>query len=202
MASYADAFNLGNWGLPPDSNWTIDRGQFETAWEGTAMSIATATAQYNAMRYTGGAMASANYEVTAVAQSYGDFAYIGPGARLASGGNGYAVVVKGGYGADLVRLASWAGTVLGTVADTQDVNVYYTIKLQVNGSTIKVFVDGVEKLSVTDATYSTGQPGIVAYGGDAGYGSRVDSWAAADLAAAAGALLIPGPRLPMALLAR
>lgn len=202
MTTVSDDFNRGNYGIAPGSNWTIDRGQFETDWSGTAMSIATATAQYNAMRYTGAALASANYEVTAVAQSYGDTAYIGPGARLSAGGNGYGVIVKGGYAAQLVRLASWAGTVLGTVDTTQAVNTFYTIKLQVNGSTIKAFVDGVEKLSVTDATYASGDPGIVAYGGDAGYGSSVDSFTASDLAAAAGALLIPSPRMSLALLAR
>lgn len=202
MATATENFNYGNFGLPPDGDWVEDTGVWETAWEGTCMSIASTAAQYYWTRFTSTGPATANYEVTAVAQSYGDTAFIGPGARLTSGGNGYAIIVRGGYGAQLVRLDAGVGTVLGTVADTQAVNTYYTIKLSVNGSTIKAYVDGVEKLSVTDSTYSAaGHWGLVAYGGDSGYGSRVDQFDAADLAGAGSLLLLPR-RMPLAILAR
>lgn len=40
------------------------------------------------------------------------------------------------------------------------------------GTTIKCFLDGVERISVTDATYATGKPGILVYG----TGATLTNW--------------------------
>lgn len=53
------------------------------------------------------------------------------------------------------------GSVPDLVADT-----YYTVKISATGSTIKVFVDGAEKISYTDTTYTSGKPGFRSASGD------------------------------------
>lgn len=53
------------------------------------------------------------------------------------------------------------GSATGNTEDT-----YYTIKISATGSTIKVFIDGVEKISATDTTYTSGKPGVRSATGD------------------------------------
>lgn len=53
------------------------------------------------------------------------------------------------------------------------------VKLDVNGTALKVYDDTVEIISTTDANISTGQPGIAGFS-DGSKISRVDTWSADD----------------------
>lgn len=179
----SDDFNRGNYGQPLGPNWSVVSGDWSTAWEGTAMSITTEAQAYYVARYSATAPIAADYEVVTPAQSFGDTARIGPAARLTSGGAGYAALVRGGYPVQLVRLdGAGAGTLLDEGSTTIPVNTYAEITLRAVGSLLTVEVDGVEEASATDSTHSAaGLWGIAAFGGNSGYGSRLDAWSGADI---------------------
>lgn len=92
----------------------------------------------------------------------------------------------GGRYHDMIRRGSGAGTTqIGTAAD--DPVVGEVLKVSADGSTIKGYIDGVEKLSVTDVNI-TGllRCGITGYSDtNAGNLLELDTWSAADLAAPA-----------------
>ena len=84
----------------------------------------------------------------------------------------------------LAKRVAGTETVLQTL--TNDFTAGEVIKLRCDGSTIKGFLAGVEISSVTD-TAITGnlRCGIAGYGDALGSNVHVDTWSAADLAAAA-----------------
>lgn len=85
----------------------------------------------------------------------------------------------------LTRLSSGTNTNIGTAADDVAASPI-ALKVQADGSTIKGFIGGVEKVSVTD-TNITGNVrcGIVYTSNNAGNVGVLDDWEAADLEAAA-----------------
>jgi len=70
-------------------------------------------------------------------------------------------------------------TQIGTAAAVAANSV---VKLECDGTTIKVYDDGVEIISVTDSSLTGGQPGVYAYGGSSSFGA-LDDWEAGDLTA-------------------
>lgn len=205
MAVVTDNFNRGNWGIALGANWTVDNsGQFETAWEGSAMSIASTASQWYTARYTATAPAGANYYVEAPAQSFGDPVKIGVGVRLTSSGNGYVFVCYGGFPVELWRLDAWTGTQIGSGGTSLAVNTYGTLKLEASGTSLIASLNGTQIYNVTDATYSAaGHWGIAAYDGDSGYGSRLDSFTGTDVGGgSASSLFLPGFRTPFSIIAR
>ena len=117
---------------------------------------------------------------------------MGAAVRFAAAANThysvFILVNTGGSAPDHVFLRK---TVTGTETDLSQVTIVGgytapdTVKVQINGSTLKSFLNAVEQASVTD-TAITGnlRTGIVSYGGAANK-PRGDNWSAADLAAAA-----------------
>lgn len=67
--------------------------------------------------------------------------------------SGSVILYKGGY-------ATTLGTWVGNPSNIND----FTVRLLCNGTSIKVFVDGTERISVTDATYASGKVGIGTFG--------------------------------------
>lgn len=63
-----------------------------------------------------------------------------------------------------------------------------TLKVSAVGSTIKGYRNGVEKISVTDSTYTGGQPGfVIDEGSYSPAGLRFTAWQAADVSSGPGA---------------
>ena len=68
-----------------------------------------------------------------------------------------------------LRIFRWTSpsvlTLVGTeaVAPVPVVGTWYTIRLEVDGSDFEVFIDGVSRLTATDATYGAGGIGVVGY---------------------------------------
>jgi hypothetical protein len=68
---------------------------------------------------------------------------------------------------DIQKMVGAVGTNLATSIDNQgsnpgqvnDVNAWYTFKVEVSGTSIKCYVDDVLKFDITDSTYSTGSGG-------------------------------------------
>ena len=90
----------------------------------------------------------------------------GPGVRLSGtylSFTGYAAIYRSDLGA--VKLYKWvaadidAPTEIGSWAGTLAAND--VVKIEAIGSTIKVYVNGVQQISVTDAAVASGKPGAV-----------------------------------------
>lgn len=78
------------------------------------------------------------------------------------------------------------------------VNTNDIIRLEANGTNIRVLINGVVQLSTTDADVTAGNPGIFISSGTAG-GSQWDNFAAGDFSGGGGVVEIPQilmPRMP------
>ncbi len=117
--------------------------------------------------------------------SVSDDDYMGITARVQDGSNYY--VMRQGFGDNppgppptdyylrLQKIVGGTATNLasldnyGTNPGQVDGNGNYVFKLQVNGTNIKAWIDGVLKFDITDSTYASGTAGVWAY-------SLADSW--------------------------
>lgn len=136
--------------------------------------------------YPSGNPASADYDVSVdvYCETSGSAGYAtGVWGRLdTSVRTGYLVTFNNWSNTfNLQKFVSGTATGLGTAfAYTMTTGETKTLKLQMRGSTIKMFVDGVERISVTDtAITAAGKPGVYTYNGHEGnYG--LDNFTATD----------------------
>lgn len=133
--------------------------------------------------YASGAPASADYDVEAVVRKVTGLNHGGIIGRCSTSTNTYyaAVWENAGPWWRLYKLVSGTSTSLGTYSDNPAEGTDRTVKLQMRGTAIKVFVDGTERISVTDSAISdAGRAGIRLLYGSATTGYHVDSITATD----------------------
>lgn len=127
---------------------------------------------------------SANYDVTAVVYSKTTSPIHGAefGGRFSTvAKTGYMVNIYNGGGLDQVRLVKFVAGVSTTLdirnlAGTLTAGTTYTIKLQMRGAALTVFVDGVSKIAVTDSDISTaGVPIVGSFGATPTVGYHIES---------------------------
>jgi len=153
-----DAGNLGG-------NWTIEAsGSFDT--DGARALMQTGTNVLNRARYTAGAAPVDDQKIGGLLyHGAQDSGYIGIGARLnAADGLGYWARWtnhSSGSSFDSLKLTKGAinGTELATLTNPGIVDGD-RIEIECIGNAIKVYVNGVEKLSATDSDYSAGRGAI------------------------------------------
>lgn len=128
-------------------------------------------------------MDSNNYYVEVVARSADSANATGPAARLAASSTNtyYAYIIFGGDRAYLVEITAGSEAILDT-GSTVTANTNYTLRLEVDGSTIRGYLNGVLDVEATDASLSSGPPGIAWYG--SGSGTYITTWTAVDLGGA------------------
>lgn len=103
--------------------------------------------------YASGVPASANYAVTAlVYQSGSTISGLGPAGRISTSVNTmYFARYLGSSGEwQLLRIVAGTAATLGQFSATTANAATYTVKLSMVGSTIKVYLNGSEIISVTD----------------------------------------------------
>lgn len=62
---------------------------------------------------------------------------------------------------ELIEAVATVWTIIGTYSQTLSAGVSYVVKLQIRDANKKVFIDGVERISVTDnAVTAKGRPGV------------------------------------------
>jgi hypothetical protein len=174
VVDVADPFTRSDEELDVSANWENDSGTFEVQSNEVEME-SPASGIYRKARWVGTAL-SADYTCDLEADEVSGTVAIGPGARLTADSNvsGYAVL---GWSADtyyLVDLTAGSENVLGS-GDTPTAGDILTVS--VDGTTIAGLIDDSQFASTTDSSYSSGQPGIFAYGA----GVDGDNWAASDI---------------------
>lgn len=137
---------------------------------------------FNSARAESDLSSADHYAQVSVVTLNANFNYIGGAVRFASAANTHyvCVVAKGEGDIELWKRVAGGFTVLSTAGITQSIPETY--KTSINGSTLKGYQAGVERVSTTD-TAITGntRTGISGY---QDYGTlRVDDFEAADLSA-------------------
>ena len=101
--------------------------------------------------------------------------WIGAGVRLQSSGrNGYAGIYYWNFGSPQLMLYKRSGgswTQLGGAYSPGPLAAGTQLQVTAAGTAISFLVNGVQRLTVTDSTFTGGAPGIMAYGN-----GKLDSW--------------------------
>jgi hypothetical protein len=176
MATRTDTFDRAN-STNLGSDWAEDSGN----WEIVSNNLVQGTTgnSYRKLRWVGAAMDSSDYSVEVVARSAN--LGIGPCARCAASSavTYYAYVIFGGDAAYLVEITAGGEAILDA-GSAIAANTNYTLRLEVEGTAIRGYLNGVLDVSATDASLSSGAPGVMAYGGNEA-GTYVTTWTATDL---------------------
>ena len=94
--------------------------------------------------------------------------WIGAGVRLQSSGrNGYAGIYYWNFGSPQLMLYKRSGgswTQLGGAYSPGPLAAGTQLQVTAVGNAISFLVNGVQRLTVTDSTFTGGAPGIMAYG--------------------------------------
>lgn len=179
MATRSDTFDRAD-SSSLGSDWTEDSGDWAIV--SNNIRCNTTAGAYRKLRWVGAAMDSDNYYVEMPARSGNSGIGIGPAARLAASGtvSYYAFIIFGGDAAYLIYINGGSETILDTgSAITASTN--YTLRIEVDGTTIRGYLNGVLDCEATNSALTSGPPGIAGYGGNNAntYGT---TWTAVDLA--------------------
>lgn len=120
----------------------------------------TATGSYDNVIYTATAASSpTDYEVSAVVRWLGsDDDLISLVARYSSG-NFYKL--DWFFSSGLLRIdSSGGGGLVQTTYGSPTINTNYTLAFRLVGTSLKAYVDGVEQLSTTNSSYTSGVSGL------------------------------------------
>jgi len=188
MATRTDSFDRAN-STSLGSDWTEDYGDWAIVSNNVRCN--TTAGAYRKLRWVGTALDSANYSVEVIARSGGSAVGVGPAVRLAASSTVtyYAYMVFGGDTTWLVEITAGGENVLD-LGSAVSANTNYTLRLEVDGSTLRGYLNGVLDVEATDASLAAGGPGIAAYGGNDA-NTYVTTWTASDLSAAAAAAAMP-----------
>src|SRR3989344_4413688 len=156
-----DSSNLG-------SNWT-ERDASGTNFDIIGNKVKLISNYNNSVAYySGGVLNTADYFVQATVNHNGTVgSYLGVVGRRVNYGTDdsdgyYAFITTDGY-VQLFKRLSGIWTQITFVAQTINNNQDYLIKLQMQGSAIKVFLNDIEKISVIDTSFTAiGDAGITA----------------------------------------
>ena len=84
-------------------------------------------------------------------------------ARMKDGNNYYAASLVGGGKLEIRKKVSGSTSTLVSKNYALSTGTWYTVKLEVNGSSIKMYVNDALQLSATDSSLSSGGIGVIAY---------------------------------------
>ena len=186
LSHAASAATLGS------DNFNRANGSLGTGWaaiSGGAMTISSQQVIGKANTNTGEIRTAETYpsdqfsqiQVTSTALSGGQ--WIAAAVRMQSSGqNAYAGLYYWNFGSPELMLFKRSGgswTQLGGVYNSGALAAGTQLQLTAVGSTISLLQNGVQRLSVTDTSFTGGAPGIMAFGN-----STADNWSGGSAAAA------------------
>jgi hypothetical protein len=182
MATRTDTFDRAN-STNLGSDWSEDSGDW--AINNNNLVQGTTGNAYRKVRWVGAAMDSNNYSVEVIARSEGGSQGIGPAARCSANTNVtyYSYMIFGSDRAYLLLIQNGSETILAT-GSTVAANTNYTLRIEVEGNTIRGYLNGTLDVSATDNTLTSGPPGVAAYGGTTTNSTYITTWTASDLGGA------------------
>lgn len=147
-----------------DANgWTVVNGSWSVVTDGTKVYKQTSTTG-EGLVYAGNS-AWTNYAVEAKLKLYTTgTAATGIIGRYTNSNNYYLLRLHIGYGkVELYKKSGGTFTLLQEAVMSINTNTWYTLKLVLNGTSLTGYVDGVQKVTATDSSISSGCIGVRAY---------------------------------------
>lgn len=182
MASFSDNFNRADGAL--GSNWSTVTGR--SALQIASNAVNAASVAWCAARVATGAATIGNDQYAqATIANVGAFDYVGVLVRVDGSGNGYGVHIDGRSGIATNSIFKMtAGGVTGYLGTgSLTVSAGDVLRLEMSGSTLTLKKNGATVDTATDATYASGQPGILSDYGNTNVGI-LDDFSGGDLASA------------------
>ena len=167
-----DNFNRANGAL--GSNWSSSGGA--AAYTIVSNTAASSNAQVEEAVWWNATTFAADHFAEVTITTVSSNAFIGPAVRVSSGGNYY-----GFYGDNASRyLISVVG---GTWTSLATTGTGFTngdvVRLEVEGTTLRAYINSVLLTSVTDSSLSSGSAGLTSWANNVD--GRLDDFTAADL---------------------
>lgn len=144
------------------------------------------------LNYISGTPGSADYSVSADVVIFSSIGDTGVAGRISTSSSNfyYAYLKAGNNEAVLAKMVGGLPANLGSWFQTFNAGTTYVLTLDMVGTTIRLLIDGVQRVSVTDSTFaSAGRAGIRCPTiSDVGTGKHLDNFIATDTSTA------PSPR--------
>ncbi len=153
---FSDDFEDGN-----SNGWSTSGGSWSVVTDGTKVYKQSGTSA-TTLSYTGTASWS-NYTVQARVKPLsfnGTDRIVGLAARVQSSSNYYFLSLSNSNKLEIRKKAGGTVSTLATKTYTVQTGIWYTLKLDLNGTTIQASVNGNPELTVADASFATGKVGF------------------------------------------
>ena len=153
------------------STWSKSGGTWGTVTDGTTVLQQSKTSESLAREFNG-STSWTDYSLSAQVKplsftASGD--YTGIAARASSSTTFYRLALINGTGAQLQAVNSGAITVLGSSSISISTGTWYTLQIDVSGTTITGYVNGSKVASGTSSLISAGRIGLQTYGTTANF---------------------------------
>jgi parallel beta-helix repeat protein len=150
---FSDNFESYATGSAPGGGWTVSGGTWTVIADGTKVTKQTSTATtylYN------GTSSWTNYAISARVKSGASGYLNGIAGRYKDTNNFYVLALQNGT-VVLKKKVSGSWTTLASTSFSFSTSTFYTLKLEMNGTALKGYVDGTQKLTATDSSLSSGK---------------------------------------------
>jgi pectate lyase len=154
---FGDNFQDGN-----SSGWSTSGGSWAVVTDGTLAYRQNNTSSELARSFNG-STGWTNYQVQARVKPLsfnGSNRLVGIAARVTSNTRMYRLALINSNRAELQAVNGSQITVIGSASLTVSTGTFYTLRIEVNGSTIRGFVNGTQVGSGTNSQYSAGRIGL------------------------------------------
>lgn len=154
-AMYSDDFEAYATGGVPGGTWVAEGGSWTVASDGTK--VASQSGNSGSGSYlSSGYSTWTDYSVQANIKPGSTSYFNGIAGRYTDQNNFYILFLKSGN-LYLKKKVGGSWTTLNSVSFSFNTSTWYTLKLELKGTSIKGYVNGIEKISVTDSSLSGGK---------------------------------------------
>ncbi|AVT36379.1 family 16 glycoside hydrolase [Plantactinospora sp. BB1] len=162
---FSDDFEDGN-----STGWTTSGGSWSVDTDGSRVYRQSGTS--SDARALAGTTSWANYTVqTRVKPTAfnGSNRFVALLARVQSNTSYYYLALRSNNTVELKRLSGGSSTTLDTASVTVGLNNWYTLRLDVSGSSLRGYVNGTLLTEGTDSSYGTGRIGVATFNATANF---------------------------------
>jgi hypothetical protein len=162
---FSDTFEDGN-----ANGWTTSGGTWSVVADGTQVLRQSGTT--GDARARAGSSSWTNYIVSVRAKPLafnGTNRFVSVMARAQSDTSYYYLALRSNNTVELKKLVNGAATTLASASVTVTVGTWYTLTLEVSGTTLRGTVNGGSTLTANDSQYASGQMGVNTFNATASY---------------------------------
>lgn len=155
---FSDDFEDGNY-----TGWSTSSGSWSVVTDGSRVLKQSSTSA-NCYAYTGSSnWTSYSVEARVKVLAYnGSNRMVGLCARFQDTNNFYFLRFSNSNILEIRKKVNGSTTTLASKSYTCSAGKWYSLKLTVNGNTLTAYVNGVQQLTATDSTFSSGRIGVTA----------------------------------------